>query len=68
VAEIVMCEMEYGAWTLMHRYQKARELLTNGMVDTTDKHQVAFIFIWLRFSALRQLDWQRRYNTKPKDL
>ena len=53
-----MCEMEYGAWTLMHRYQKARELLTNGMVDTTDKHQVAFIFIWLRFSALRQLDWQ----------
>jgi alpha-glucan,water dikinase len=24
--------------------------------------------VWLRFSALRQLTWQRNYNTKPREL
>jgi alpha-glucan,water dikinase len=24
-------------------------------------------FVWLRFSALRQLDWQREYNTQPRE-
>ena len=26
------------------------------------------IFVWMRYSFLRQLDWQRNYNTKPKEL
>ena len=29
---------------------------------------MALIFVWLRFSALRQLDWQRNYNTQPREL
>lgn len=53
VSDIIMCEVEYGSWTLMHRYQKAKEFLCNGMVDTANKNEVAYIYIWLRFSALR---------------
>ena len=30
--------------------------------------RLALLFAWLRFSAIRQLDWQRRYNTKPREL
>jgi alpha-glucan,water dikinase len=26
------------------------------------------IYVWMRFSAIRQLDWQRRFNTKPREL
>ena len=29
---------------------------------------MALLFVWLRFSALRQLTWQRNYNTKPREL
>ena len=28
----------------------------------------ATLFVWLRFSAIRQLDWQRNFNTKPREL
>src|SRR5439155_18823905 len=28
----------------------------------------ALLFLWLRFSAIRQLDWQRNYNPKPREL
>jgi len=26
------------------------------------------LFVWLRYSAIRQLDWQRQFNTKPREL
>ncbi len=26
------------------------------------------MFVWLRYSSIRQLDWQRNYNTKPREL
>lgn len=29
---------------------------------------VSRIYCWLRYSATRQLTWQRSYNTKPKEL
>ena len=28
----------------------------------------ARIFVWLRYSAIRQLTWQRNYNTQPRIL
>jgi len=28
----------------------------------------ALLYVWLRFSAIRQLTWQRKYNTKPRKL
>ena len=66
VRQIIECEADYPSWTLMHRYNKCSEILHS--LDPLDIVSSSYIFIWLRFSALRQLDWQRKYNTKPKDL
>jgi len=33
-----------------------------------DQNYSAFLWVWLRYSFVRQLTWQKRYNTKPKDL
>lgn len=63
--EIIQREMGGGSWSLMHRYD-----LCHDLVDRVRAHEqgLALIFVWLRYSALRQLDWQRRYNTKPREL
>ena len=29
---------------------------------------LATVFVWLRYSAARQLTWQRNYNTQPRIL
>jgi alpha-glucan, water dikinase len=64
--EIIEKESGAGSWTLMHRFDLAWELL-----DRVPRDSVAglgLIFVWLRFSAIRQLDWQRNFNTKPREL
>jgi alpha-glucan,water dikinase len=48
----------------MHRFNLCHDLLDRaGSVEG-----LALLLVWLRFSAIRQLDWQRRYNTKPREL
>ncbi len=43
------------------------KLCTQGNVeDPSDA--MARIFVWLRYSASRQLTWQRNYNTQPRIL
>ena len=63
--EIIQAETGRNSWTLMHRYNLCHDLLdrSRGNVEA-----LALLFVWLRFSAIRQLDWQRNYNTKPKEL
>jgi alpha-glucan,water dikinase len=62
---IVSAEMGAGSWTLMHRYNLCHDLLD---VAQDDEDALALLFAWLRYSAIRQLDWQRRFNTKPREL
>ncbi len=62
---IVGAESGKSSWTLMHRFNLCHDLLAG--VDE-DPQALALLFIWLRFSAIRQLDWQRHYNTKPREL
>jgi alpha-glucan,water dikinase len=67
---IVDCEVNTGAWTLMHRFNKAAELLqgvTTGRFEPAED-AMARIFVWLRYSSIRQLTWQRNYNTQPRIL
>src|SRR5439155_14572781 len=63
--KIIQGEMGNHSWTLMHRFNLCYELLdrVRGSVDG-----LALLFVWLRFSAIRQLTWQRNYNTKPREL
>ncbi len=64
--EIIEKEMGRHGWTLMHRFDLCHDLLDR--VGRGDLEGLSLIYVWLRFSALRQLDWQRNYNTKPREL
>ncbi|HYT87634.1 MAG TPA: PEP/pyruvate-binding domain-containing protein [Gemmataceae bacterium] len=63
--QIVSVEKGAGSWTLMHRFNLCHDLLEQAQ---DDEEALALLFAWLRYSATRQLDWQRRYNTKPREL
>jgi alpha-glucan,water dikinase len=63
--QIVAAEMGASSWTLMHRFNLCHDLLEEAQADG---EALALLFAWLRYSATRQLDWQRRYNTKPREL
>lgn len=61
---IIENEMSGNSWTLMHRFNLCYELLD----DVRNIEGMALLFVWLRFSFIRQLDWQRNYNTQPREL
>lgn len=61
--EIIQAEMHHNSWTLMHRFNLCHDLLDGVGLDG-----LSLLFVWLRFSAIRQLTWQRNYNTKPREL
>ncbi len=63
---IIEKEMNRSSWTLMHRFNLCYELLDN--VQHNNIAGLVLIFVWLRFSVIRQLDWQRNYNTQPREL
>mmetsp|Transcript_17396 Transcript_17396/g.44364 ORF Transcript_17396/g.44364 Transcript_17396/m.44364 type:complete len:1181 (-) Transcript_17396:1181-4723(-) len=63
---IVEREMEYGSWTLMHRYNYGSELVYS--TCGSDEYAWAMMYVWMRYSQLRVLDWQRSYNTQPRQL
>ncbi|MFO0926218.1 MAG: PEP/pyruvate-binding domain-containing protein [Gemmataceae bacterium] len=62
---IVGAEIGASSWTLMHRFHLCHDLLHDA---AEDEEALTLLFAWLRFSAARHLDWQRRYNTKPREL
>ena len=63
-------------WTLMHRFNACSDLTRDvmegnynqgGGEDSVAKG-FSTLFIWLRYSSMRQLTWQRNYNTQPRIL
>ena len=69
--EIIRSEMAHNSWTLMHRFNLCYDLLDRqpaGAGEAAPLEGLALIFVWLRFSAIRQLTWQRNYNTQPREL
>jgi hypothetical protein len=40
----------------------------NGSIQLEPADVMARLFVWLRYSATRQLTWQRNYNTQPRIL
>ncbi len=63
--EIIQAETGHNSWTLMHRFNLCYDLLDR--VQHSVEGQ-ALLYVWLRFSAIRQLTWQRNYNTQPREL
>ncbi|PWU10999.1 MAG: hypothetical protein C5B50_24295 [Verrucomicrobia bacterium] len=63
--EIVRAETTHNSWTLMHRFNLCYDLLDQAAADI---ESLALLYVWLRFSQIRQLTWQRNYNTKPREL
>lgn len=63
--EIIGHEMGKNSWTLMHRFNLCYDLLDR---VRNNINGLALIFVWLRYSFIRQLDWQRNYNTQPREL
>jgi alpha-glucan,water dikinase len=63
--EIIHRETGNHSWTLMHRFNLCYDLI-DGV--RTNAEGLSMIYVWMRFSAIRQLDWQRRFNTKPSEL
>ena len=62
--DVINCEANYGSWTLMHRYNKCSDIIKDWNLSV-DNDKWIWIVVWLRYSFLRQLDWQRNYNTRP---
>ncbi len=46
--------------------KNCNSFMQGGAEDDADA--MARIFVWLRYSASRQLTWQRNYNTQPRIL
>ncbi len=65
IEAIIGCEAGHNSWTLMHRYNLCIDLLGRNIIN---EYSLMITFVWLRYSATRQLDWQRNYNTKPREL
>jgi len=63
--EIIEEEMGASSWSLMHRFNLCYDLL-EGVQEDPDG--LALLYAWLRYSATRHLDWQRSFNTKPREL
>jgi alpha-glucan,water dikinase len=69
VREIIDSENS-DKWTLMHRFNRAADLLEEVLAGTHKDvtEAAAAIYVWLRFSSARHLTWQRNYNTQPRIL
>ncbi len=63
--QIVRAEVNSNSWTLMHRFNLCYDLMDQAAASADG---LALLFVWLRYSALRQLTWQRQYNTQPREL
>ena len=50
----------------MHRYNKAYDILEQ--IDNSKLDNLLWVFVWLRYSFIRQLTWQKNFNTKPREL
>ena len=62
--EIVEIENSDRSWTLMHRFNLCHDYLQK----TDDIDALAYFLVWMRYSSLGKLTWQRKYNTKPSEL
>jgi len=68
-AAIVARETGWASWSLVHRFGFAEELAGGPLVGGgADAGGWGVLAVWLRYSQLRALTWQRRFHTPPRHL
>ncbi|MCI4625899.1 MAG: hypothetical protein L3V56_08045 [Candidatus Magnetoovum sp. WYHC-5] len=63
--DIINHETGRNSWTLMHRMNLCHDMLDRAVGSA---EALAVLYVWLRYSEIRQLTWQKNYNTKPREL
>jgi len=53
IENIIQAEVEYGSWTLWHRFMKCYEFFES----SEDIDLLSVLVIWMRYSYIRKLDW-----------
>ena len=66
INKIIEVEVSDNSWTLMHRFNMCNEWLNR--LSHEPKEILAWIFVWMRYSSIRKLAWQRKYNTQPREV
>ena len=67
IEEVIDCETNAASWTLKSRYDKCISIVRDwDNQDESDKW--IWILVWLRYSFINQLTWQRGASTRPGEL
>ncbi|KAJ7518030.1 hypothetical protein O6H91_21G052000 [Diphasiastrum complanatum] len=66
IDQVRIPETSFENWSLFNRFILASELLD--AAESLGAEGMAFVFTWLRFSALKQLTWHRNCNYQSKDI
>ncbi|MGA1868257.1 MAG: phosphohistidine-like domain-containing protein [bacterium] len=67
IKKIIDAEVSDHSWSLMHRFNLCTDILVHEK-HNKNKELLILLNIYLRYSSLRQLTWQRNFNTKPREL
>ena len=65
--DIINCEVNYSQWTLAQRYNKCYDIIQI-ISSSFSNDDLQWVLIWLRYSYMKLLDWQRNKNTPPREL
>ncbi|EFJ04729.1 hypothetical protein SELMODRAFT_432145 [Selaginella moellendorffii] len=66
VLKVILSETTFDNWSLFNRFILASELVD--AAEEIGANGMAFMYTWLRFSALKQLTWYRKCNYQSKDI
>ncbi|XP_024523543.1 alpha-glucan water dikinase 2 [Selaginella moellendorffii] len=64
--QVILSETTFDNWSLFNRFILASELVD--AAEEIGANGMAFMYTWLRFSALKQLTWYRKCNYQSKDI
>eukprot|EP00195_Chlamydomonas_chlamydogama_P011627 CAMPEP_0202911472 /NCGR_PEP_ID=MMETSP1392-20130828/55031_1 /ASSEMBLY_ACC=CAM_ASM_000868 /TAXON_ID=225041 /ORGANISM="Chlamydomonas chlamydogama, Strain SAG 11-48b" /LENGTH=539 /DNA_ID=CAMNT_0049601977 /DNA_START=269 /DNA_END=1885 /DNA_ORIENTATION=+ len=65
-SKVLAAEGEYTHWSLKERFSLVMQVMD--AANAAGPEGMALLAVWLRLSAMRQLDWYRRANYQPKDM
>lgn len=76
---IIHCETQEISMSIMHRYNICYDIITSlHHSNSNSNHEKGnhcnnsqsylWVWVWLEFAYQKKLDWQRNYNSRPKEI